>query len=165
MKVRIVAASHVIETTVLGGVMLMILAGASCGRRTPVAPVNLTSEGFAVKGYDPVAYFVAGKPVRGSAQFEYLWNGARWRFSSAEDLEIFKADPKKYAPKYGGYCAYAVSQGKTADIDPEAWTVFAGRLYLNLDKNVQKIWDEDMREYIRRADMNWPRMIKKGNGT
>jgi hypothetical protein len=90
---------------------------------------------------------------------EYSWNGAKWRFAAAEHRDLFKADPEKYAPRYGGYCAYAVSQGKTADIDPEAWTVFNGRLYLNLNKDVQRLWDKDRKEYIRKADENWPHLL------
>ena len=138
---------------------LFILSFVSCTRTTAISPVNTTDEGVAIKGYDPVAYFTQNKPVQGSAEFEYLWNGAKWRFANAEHRDLFKADPEKYAPQYGGYCAYAVSQGKTADIDPDAWTIFEGRLYLNLDKDVQKLWEKDMKGYIRKADEHWPRML------
>lgn len=141
--------------------LLFILSALSCARTTTVTPVNTTPDGVAIKGYDPVAYFTQNKPVQGSAEFEYPWNGAKWRFASREHRELFRADPEKYAPRYGGYCAYAVSQGKTADIDPDAWTVLEGRLYLNLDKDVQKLWKKDMKEYIHKADENWPRMLGK----
>ncbi|MCL5022025.1 MAG: hypothetical protein M1497_01415 [Nitrospirae bacterium] len=87
--------------------------------------------------------------------------GAKWRFASAANRDLFRTDPEKYAPRYGGYCAYAVSQGKTADIDPDAWAVFEGRLYLNLNKEVQEMWEKDMKEYIRKAEENWPRMLGK----
>ena len=80
-----------------------------------------------------------------------------------EHRDLFRTDPERYAPRYGGYCAYAVSQGKIADIDPDAWTVFEGRLYLNLNKEVQKLRETDMRGYIRKADENWPRMLGKKN--
>ena len=96
--------------------------------------VNKTSDGVAIKGYDPVAYFADRKPVKGSREFEYFWMGAKWRFSTAGHKDLFIKDPDKYAPKYGGYCAYAVSQGTTADIDPDAWKIVDGRLYLNLSK-------------------------------
>ncbi len=133
----------------------------ACAKASPPSPVNVTPDGAAIKGYDPLSYFTDKRPEPGSAEFEYLWKGAKWRFTSAMRRDLFKADPEKYAPKYGGYCAYAVSQGKTADIDPEAWTIFEGRLYLNLNKDVRKLWEKDMKEYIRKADGNWPKMIGK----
>ena len=140
--------------------LFLILAALSCIKTSSITPVN-SAGGVAIKGYDPVAYFTEQRPVKGSTGFECLWNGAKWQFASAEHRDLFKADPEKYAPKYGGYCAYSVSQGKTADIDPEAWTVFEGRLYLNLNKDVQRLWEKDMVEYIRQADENWPRMLGK----
>jgi len=145
--------------------LLVVLSFVSCTRTAAVAPVNATTDGIAIKGYDPVAYFTQNRPVHGSAEFEYLWNGAKWRFGSQEDRDLFKSDPEKYAPKYGGYCAYAVSQGKTADIEPDAWTVLEGKLYLNLNKDVQRLWEKDMRGYIKKADENWPRMLGKGHGS
>jgi YHS domain-containing protein len=139
--------------------LLLILTALSCTGTSPLSHINVTSRGIAIKGYDPVAYFTEQKPVMGSAAFEYIWNGAKWRFATAEHVDLFKADPEKYAPQYGGYCAYAVSQGKVADIDPEAWTVLDGKLYLNLNKDVQRLWDKDRENYIRQADKNWPRML------
>ena len=141
--------------------LLTILTVLSCTRSSPVTRVNVTSGDIAIKGYDPVAYFSDQKPVEGSAAFEYFWSGAKWRFASAQHRDQFRADPEKYAPKYGGYCAYAVSQGKIVDIDPEAWTVFEGRLYLNVSKDVQRLWEKDKKEYIRKADENWPRMLRE----
>ena len=123
--------------------------------------VNKTSDGVAIKGYDPVAYFTDRKPVKGSREFEYFWMGAKWRFSTAGHKDLFIKDPDKYAPKYGGYCAYAVSQGTTADIDPDAWKIVDGRLYLNLSKKIQDRWSKDIPGYIKKADENWPRIFKK----
>ena len=139
--------------------LLLILTALACTGTSPVARVNATPEGIAIKGFDPVAYFTEQRPVKGSDGFEYVWNGAKWRFATAEHRDLFKADPEKYAPQYGGYCAYAVSQRKTADIDPEAWTVFKGKLYLNLNKDVQRLWDKKRKDYTRKADENWPRML------
>jgi YHS domain-containing protein len=136
-----------------------VCAMPACSREKAPAAVNATPDGVAIKGYDPVAYFTDMKPVRGEPVYEYTWKGGRWRFASAGHRDLFKTDPEKYAPRYGGYCAYAVSQGKIADIDPAAWTVFEGKLYLNLNKDVRHLWEEDMREYIRKADDNWPRML------
>jgi YHS domain-containing protein len=140
--------------------LLIILIILSCKKSSTVTPVNVISGDIAIKGYDPVAYFADQRPVKGSAAFEYLWNGAKWRFASAEHRDQFRAVPEKYSPKYGGYCAYAVSLGKIVDIDPEAWTVFEGRLYLNINRNVRKLWERDKEEYIRKADENWPRMLR-----
>jgi YHS domain-containing protein len=133
----------------------------SCAKSSPITPVNVTSEGVAIKGYDPVAYFTDSRPVRGMPEFKYVWKRSEWRFASSDHLEMFKKNPEKYAPRYGGYCAYAVSQGKTADIDPEAWTISEGKLYLNLDKDVHRLWEKNRQEYIRKADEHWPRMLSK----
>lgn len=117
--------------------------------------------GVALDGYDPVAYFTDGKPVEGRAEIAHEWNGAVWRFSTAAHRDRFAADPAKYAPQYGGFCAYAVSKGYTADIDPEAWKIVDGRLYLNYDLEVQKLWEQDVPGFIRRADENWPRLERE----
>ncbi len=148
-----------IKSIVLAALVVSILF--ACSRTAPPSPVNVTPDGVAIKGYDPLAYFTDKRPEQGSEKFEYLWNGAKWRFASAARRDLFSHDPEKYAPRYGGYCAYAVSQGKIADIDPDAWTVFEGKLYLNLNKDVQKLWEKDMQGYIRKADENWPRMLGK----
>jgi YHS domain-containing protein len=133
----------------------------SCTKTQPITQVNIAPEGVAIKGYDPVAYFMDRRPVKGMPEFEYEWHGARWRFASAVHRNEFQRDPQQYAPRYGGYCAYAVSQGTTADIDPESWTIFEGRLYLNLNRDVQRLWEKNMRDYIAKADENWPRIIKR----
>jgi YHS domain-containing protein len=113
----------------------------------------------AIRGYDPVAYFTEGKPVRGSEQFTYQWRGATWRFASAEHRERFVRAPEQYAPQYGGYCAYGVAQDYAVSIDPAAWTVVDGRLYLNYSKSVRETWAKDIPGYIRKADGNWPRVL------
>ena len=114
----------------------------------------------AVDGYDTVAYFTEGKPVEGKDEFSYEYKGAEWLFSSAENLAKFKANPEKYAPQYGGYCAYAVSQGGTASGDPEVWAIHNGKLYLNYSKSVQKRWDVDRDGFIAKANANWPSVLK-----
>jgi hypothetical protein len=83
---------------------------------------------------------------------------ATWRFANAANRDKFQADPEKYAPRYGGYCAYAVSFGSTADIDPEAWTIVEGKLYLNKSKSIRQSWSQDIPGYIERADKHWPRI-------
>jgi YHS domain-containing protein len=114
--------------------------------------------GVAIEGTDPVAYFTEGKPVEGSSDFEHEWMGATWRFASAADRDRFAADPDKYAPQYGGYCAWAVSQGYTAKIDPAAWTIVDDKLYLNYSKDVQAQWSQDVPGNVAKADANWPKI-------
>ncbi len=117
-------------------------------------------QGVAVSGYDPVAYFTEGKPVKGSEDFTLQHDGATWRFASAENRDAFAADPAKYAPQYGGYCAYAVAKGSTAKAEPDAWTIHDGKLYLNFDKSVQAIWEKDIPGYVKKADANWPGVLE-----
>jgi len=115
---------------------------------------------LALSGYDAVAYFDQGRPIMGLAQFETEWKGAKFRFASAAHLARFKANPAAYAPQYGGYCAWAVSQGHTAKGDPKVWKLVGGKLYLNYDAAVQQRWTQDIPGNISRADRNWPRVLK-----
>ena len=116
--------------------------------------------GVAVGGYDAVSYFSDGGPKQGSEQFSTDWKGAKWRFSSGKNLAAFKAAPEKYAPQYGGYCAYAVSKGATAKGDPSAWTLVDGKLYLNYSKVVRSIWRQDIPGNVAKASANWPRVLE-----
>ena len=118
-----------------------------------------TFSDLAVGGYDPVAYFREGRPTEGRDNLEYEWNGATWRFASRGNLEAFKADPDGYVPQYGGYCAWAVSQGYTASGDPQAWRIVDGKLYLNYSKSVQQTWERDIPGNISKADANWPGVL------
>ncbi len=124
-------------------------------------PVNATLFGVAIKGYDPVAYFTDAKPVKGESEFAFEWMGATWRFASAAHRDSFQAAPEKYAPQYGGFCAWAVSQDYTAGIDPAAWKIVNGKLYLNYSLEVQKKWEGDVPGNIAKADVNWPKLLKK----
>lgn len=116
--------------------------------------------GRAIRGYDPVAYFTEGRPVEGSKDFTHEWMGATWYFASAANRDAFAAEPERYAPQYGGYCAFAVANGSTASIDPEAWRIVDGKLYLNYSKSVFAKWLKDIPGYISKADANWPRVIQ-----
>lgn len=113
----------------------------------------------AVGGYDPVAYFSEGRPVLGSRQFTHQWKGATWRFASAASRDAFAASPRKYAPQYGGYCAWAVSQGYTAKGDPNVWKIVSGKLYLNYSPGVQRQWSADIPGNITKANNNWPGVL------
>jgi len=113
----------------------------------------------AIRGYDPVAYFTESKPVKGKAELTAEWMGATWRFASAKNRDMFKADPAKYAPQFGGYCAFAVSRGYTASTDPDAWTIVDGKLYLNYSVSVMQTWRKNTARYIARAEGNWPKVL------
>jgi YHS domain-containing protein len=123
------------------------------------APVYQTGNG-AIDGYDPVAYFNAGQPQRGQARFRETWNGAVWSFASAANQATFRAEPERYAPQFGGYCAYAVANGYTAKADPTAWHIEDGRLYLNFDASVKADWRQRRGELIAAGQRNWPRVIE-----
>lgn len=112
----------------------------------------------AIKGYDSVAYFKQEKAVKGSESFSHEWNGATWNFSSKENLEAFKAAPEKYAPQYGGYCAYAMKDGKKVSIDPNSFDIKDGKLYLNYNKSVQKKWKAEAPSFIEKADKAWDKL-------
>src|SRR5262245_31702746 len=113
----------------------------------------------AVGGYDPVAYFEEGKAVPGKKEITETWKDVTWRFASEKNRDTFKADPEKYAPQYGGYCAWAVSQGYTAKGDPRAWSIVDGKLYLNYDLGVKKTWEKNPKGNIEKADTNWPKVL------
>ncbi|MEM8720959.1 MAG: YHS domain-containing (seleno)protein [Cyanobacteria bacterium P01_G01_bin.39] len=127
-----------------------------------VAPPIYTESfsGLAIRGADPVAYFTESKAVIGSSEFEHEWNGATWRFSSQENLDLFAANPEQYAPQYGGYCAKAVSEGNLASIDPESWKIVDDKLYLNYSPGVQQQWAEDIPGNIALGDENWPEVLE-----
>ena len=111
---------------------------------------------LAVDGYDPVAYFTQGKPVKGKSEFTFAYKDANWRFSSLENLNAFKAAPNKYAPQYGGYCAWAVAMGKKADGNPMNWTIHNNELYLNYNDSIQSKWMKQIESFIEKGDQNWP---------
>jgi YHS domain-containing protein len=117
--------------------------------------------GAAIRGYDPVAYFTEGKPVEGSRKFSHEWKGATWRFATAANRDAFAAAPEKYAPQFGGYCAYGVANGYTVSTVPEAWTIVEGKLYLNYSLGVRADWLKDVPGYIGKANANWPRALER----
>lgn len=117
--------------------------------------VNTNGESLAIKGYDPVAYFTESRPTKGRADFEHVWQDARWRFANAEHLALFAQDPESYAPQYGGFCAGAMALGWKAPIDPEAWTIVDGRLFLNYSKSGSDEFAQDPEPKIADADQNW----------
>jgi YHS domain-containing protein len=115
---------------------------------------------MAIDGYDPVAFFTEQKPVKGSPEFRSDFQGSTFQFASAAHRDAFAADPSKYAPQYGGYCAYGMAKGYKAAIDPAAFTVVSDKLYLNYSETVRSRWVMDIPGYIRKADVNWPDVKK-----
>ena len=131
-------------------------------------PVNTLKAGIfggrsdtAILGYDPVAYFTVGKPVKGRDDLAFEYLGAKWKFSSQAHLDLFKANPQKYAPQYGGYCAYGVSQDNLVSIEPDKFRIIDDKLYLNYDASVQETWLKDPAGYIRQADAKFQSLLKK----
>jgi YHS domain-containing protein len=133
--------------------------GAKVEEATNQQPYVYSFDGLAIRGADPVAYFTEGEAVKGVADYEYQWNGATWRFSSAENLAQFTANPDTYAPQYGGYCAKAVAEGYLASIDPDAWRIVDGKLYLNYSPGVQRQWQSDISGHIASGDQHWPTVL------
>lgn len=142
------------------------LLGAAAASAAP--PVNTLKGGVlggradvAILGYDPVAYFTAGRPVKGDPAFAFEWMGAKWLFASQSHRDLFRADPAKYAPQYGGYCAYGVSQGHLVGIEADKFKVIGGKLYLNYDADVQATWLEDPARYIGQADAKFETLLER----
>jgi YHS domain-containing protein len=134
---------------------------ATISADAPKPAINKGGDSVAIKGYDTVAYIVSGRAMVGSPKFEYSWSDATWRFSSKANRDRFKQDPKRYAPQFGGYCAWAISRGYTADVDPEAFQVVDGRIYLIYSKSVQMRWEQDIPGNIAKAEANWPAVLSK----
>ncbi len=112
----------------------------------------------AIRGYDPVAYFADSKPVKGDPKLTYDWQDATWSFATQANLDAFKANPDKYAPQYGGYCAYGLSEGHKSPTDPDAFTVVDDKLYLNYNPKVKTMWSKDRDSRIKTADEKWPKL-------
>ena len=134
---------------VLAGLLLLPVASAAA------EPVN-SRGGLAIGGYDAVAYFGEGRARRGAVAHFADWQGARWLFVSRENRDAFLAAPARFAPRYGGYCAYGMAHGYKAPVDPEAWTIVGDRLYLNYSRSIRTQWLADRDAFIARAETNWP---------
>lgn len=143
-------------------VALPVAAAATTFHAEPAAagkPQIFAPGGKAIRGYDPVAYFTQRKPVKGSAKYTHKWKGATWYFSSARHRNMFKRNPTRYAPQYGGYCAYGIAQGYVVKIEVDQWAIVNGKLYLNYSRGVQSRWKKDVPGYIKTADKKWPSIL------
>ncbi len=143
---------------ILGAAALPLVTAIAHRAMAGIAPVY-AENGVAIDGTDAVAYFTEGAPVAGSAQITHEWMGATWRFSDEKNRAAFAADPEAYAPQYGGYCAYAVSEGYTASTIPQAWKIVDGKLYLNYSRRIQRKWERDIPGRIASGDAKWPELI------
>lgn len=142
--------------------MWMSLMPAAAGAQgPPPSAVNVDAQGVALHGHDAVAYFTDGNAVPGSAAYEFTWNGGRWRFASAANRDRFAQTPAQFAPQFGGYCAWAVSNNDTADIDPNAFAVVDGKLYVNYSTFVQARWRLSRDANIAKGHQNWPGLLDK----
>jgi YHS domain-containing protein len=139
-------------------ILVALLLTVACAVQ---AQTNVDSSGLALKGYDPVGYFTEKKPLAGKTEFTAQHEGATYRFASAANRDAFAAAPQKYAPQYGGYCAFGVAGGYKAPIEPDAWTVVDGKLYLNYNRSVRSTWSSDIPGFIGKADANWPTVRSK----
>lgn len=143
--------------------MALTVAALSIGPAQAVvadspSAINTDAGGLALHGYDPVAYFTAGHPMRGSARFSYRYMDVTYRFANAGDLRRFKANPAAYLPQFGGFCAMGVALEKKLDGDPMVWRVVDGKLYLNVNKDVQVAWLRDVPGNLAKANENWPQI-------
>jgi YHS domain-containing protein len=144
------------KTTTLTGFILVLVTLYSFAQTSEV----FSNESGAIKGYDPVAFFVESKAVKGTKEFTYEWNGATWHFASKKNKDLFVAKPEKYAPQYGGYCAYGTADGHKAPTETDTWTVDSNKLYFNYNQKVKTLWDKDRVSLIKKADEQWPKIKK-----
>ena len=155
---------RIVKVLAVAAVTLWVSA---CATRTgviatarPITPLRAPL-GLALHGYDPVAYFDEQRPIKGSLALVQHWRGAEWRFANAQHLADFTANPEHFAPQYGGYCAFAVSRGTTADGDPKQWAIVGDRLFLNNNAFAKALWDRNRDANIHAGDVNWPQIPKQ----
>lgn len=153
---------HTTKTILFLSILCSLICVAGASAETPAVNTSqgLTLAGppLAIRGYDAVAYFTDGRPTLGSAEFSVAHDGATYRFASKANLKTFKKSPDRYAPQFGGFCAFGVSVGAKFDGDPTLWKIVDGKLYLNLNQDIQGNWLKDLDGNIRKADSNWSKI-------
>ena len=161
LKKFILGVKRRAEKVFLMGAMVIIAALASGFK-----PISVTVEdNLALRGYDTVAYFTVGKGVAGSPIYSVEWGGAVWRFSSRTNMRLFRENPEKYTPQFGGYCAIAITDNKVLSCDPEAFLIVDGKLYIMLNQKLLKIWEKNLRENIGTAEKNWSYLMNAWQAT
>ena len=138
--------------------VLLLAASAFAGTKSLI---NVDKDGVGIKGYDPVAYFTQNQPVKGNPQYQSTHNGVKYYFASQQNKAAFDANPSKYEPQFGGFCAYAASQNHTAPIEVDAFQIVNGRLLLQYDTSIQKKFNKDTQGNLKQADANWPGIVEK----
>jgi hypothetical protein len=144
--------------TTLGLLAAMPALGLATAARA-TEPVTFQRNGLAIGGTDPVAYFTDGAPVMGDAGFAHDWNGAAWTFANAANRDAFAANPDRYAPVFGGYCAFGASRGYLVPTVPEAWSVYDNRLFLNANMRAHTLWQSELPDVIAAGEANWPAIL------
>lgn len=144
---------------ILSAILLFALALPALAQSKSL--LNLDKTGVAIQGYDPVAFFTDNKPVKGKPELVFRHNGATYQFATKENRNAFKADPAKYEPQFGGYCAYGVSRGKLVEIDVEAFQIVDGKLLLQYSKGVRDDFNKDSKGNLAKANANWPGLVEK----
>ncbi len=144
-----------LRMTLAGLVLAVALALPAAVAGEAQQRVNTDGDRVAIRGYDPVAYFTMTRPVKGRPEFEHVWQDARWRFANAEHRDMFAREPDRYSPRYGGFCTGGMALGRLAPIDPEAWAIIDGRLYLNYSKEGRDRLVENPAPTIAKAEDNW----------
>ncbi|MEM6661187.1 MAG: YHS domain-containing (seleno)protein [Pseudomonadota bacterium] len=150
--------STITRRTVLAAALATAATGASAAALQK-DEIYTDMHGHALKGYDAVAYHLERKPVRGEKVYQLEWKGAKWLFSSAENMEKFRADPERWAPQYGGYCAWGIAKDRIVGINPTIFRIFDDKLYLNLNMKVHKEWLGTHSQFISRANEKWPSIL------
>jgi len=143
---------------ILSIIMSMVIQAKDKAKDKPVYASKRTN--IAIKGYDPVAYFTENKAVKGNKKLSFIWHGSKWLFSSEQHKSLFVNDPEKYAPQYGGWCAYAMSDGRTVSIDPKAFDIYNNKLYLNYSKSVLGHWRKEKDLFIKQANDYYPAVVE-----
>jgi YHS domain-containing protein len=154
-RMIVLVASLTVGWAATGNAQDCLKTGCPTGQRATHF-IDQDAAGVAIKGYDPVAYFTVGHPVKGSPEIEYVWKDARWHFSTQENRDAFSKDPEKFSPQYGGYCSFGVSVNVLADIDPDAWAIIDGKLYLYHRPASLEKFKAATAENMSKANRNWP---------
>jgi len=136
-----------------------LFGGAAHAELKAGGAYNSLYAGLGAKGYDVVNYFTDGKPVQGKVSYTFEYAGVKWQFVSAEHRDVFKTNPAKYVPQFGGFCSWGAANGKLFDVDPvNGWSIVDGKLYMNFNADIQKVFDKDAAGFISRANANWPKL-------
>ena len=150
------------------GLLALVLGGGTFAtlalmtpQSEPYANWSKTEQDIAISGYDTVAYFTKGRPVKGEAAISYAWRDAKWQFASQDHRDMFAADPDQYVPEFGGFCSAAMTYGAIAKANPELWAIVDGKLYLNYDEYAYKVFHENLAENIAKADQKWAEKIEE----